>query len=381
MSISDLTCNLHSLPPSLFQLDQYVFSLCFHREGGSFTLGGLDEARLISQYGANYGSKIVWTNSNNQGSFYKVTVHAVSVVGQGSVSSTKVSAMNNGMGTIVDSGTTFTYWPTAVQQDLVTKLKAACGQTNCGSQVSKSGEDLCYAYGEPPNWATWPKMIVSFDGGDVTFDGQSLFYEYQLGSYIYCLGIYSDSGSIIGMSIMKEQMVIFDLTNSKVGWIKATCDFAAAPLPSTSNTSTTSGTTPSTPTTTKSTTAAAVTTVTSSSSLPPVTSSSSGPSSTKGTVTTSKTNPAPTSTLPDLTTGSADYQIQSGQVDLDKVSSTMIGLISFSLVVVILCITFKCCLNWQRNKRLRGYGEMGTDGVAVEGMTPDHERGTAIEMN
>ena len=114
------------------KLERNAFSLCFGHGGGSMALGGsLPAARLVED--------MVFIDLSNRGSFFGVTWLDLRIVAAGgsSGSSSEAGSIKNygaaagGFGnaheTIIDSGTTFTYIPTALQGGFKARWKELTG--------------------------------------------------------------------------------------------------------------------------------------------------------------------------------------------------------------------------------------------------------------
>ena len=126
---------------------------------------------------------IHYVDYSADGSFYKIKVDDVQMNGQ---SLSGWTNMNSGAGSIVDSGTTFTYLPNGnffcfinvtfnfnkfhniilqeLQRAVVAAIKITCGSSNCGTEESHSDESLCYNLGAntpPLTDAVWLVLMYS----------------------------------------------------------------------------------------------------------------------------------------------------------------------------------------------------------------------------
>ena len=255
------------------------------------------------------GENIQYVDFVSDNSFYKVHVDDVQMGGQ---SLHGASSMNQGMGAIVDSGTTFTYLPKTLHTSLLSQIQAQCGDSLCGSIIHITNEDLCYKVGATPITDTlWPSMTIIFNNSPYVMLAPSLFYVNDKSRNIVCLGVYEQgpTGAILGSNSMRDINVIFDLSSMRMGWVKAPCNSDRV-KPGQDNI------------------ASSPATVT--------------PSHDVNVVATA--------------TGSSLILPRADQVNLDVVTSTMMGLIIVGLIVVIgfCCIQFilvRFCRRWKMGAR------------------------------
>jgi hypothetical protein len=138
-------------------------------------------------------------------------------------------------GSILDSGTTFTYLASPVYQSLWNRFEEHCADpAHClGNEVFVPGEShKCYQY-NASEFSTIDEFFDSFPLLIVKIDEEELFWEprqylFAWFNYAddYCLGVYNNGGggSVLGMNFMRGKDVIFDRTNERVGFAEANCD-------------------------------------------------------------------------------------------------------------------------------------------------------------
>ena len=179
------------------EISKEMFSLCLSPVGGELVVGGFDSK--------THKSEIIWTNMQIM-QFYKVFPVSCEIAGQ-------TIATDFGK-TIVDSGTTLTYFPTAFYKALKEQINISC--KNC----VKKGEN-CWNTAEG-----FPDANLKFqDGAVVSWPAKNGYLGFKKGSQSWCY-TFADSESVetvLGASFMINHDVVFDLKNLKIGFANADC--------------------------------------------------------------------------------------------------------------------------------------------------------------
>lgn len=156
------------------EVNSKVFSLCIGEEGGLFSVGGYDQQYHINSLarqplpsamkwfknyflkGSNYNrlttpiqisKEIVWTKIESDVT-YTISLTSISLLG--------TIIVSGGFGnTLVDSGTTYSYFPPAIFQSLTKKIYEICDRNNNLPEDSKAG-----------NCGRGKTDLVCFDFGD-----------------------------------------------------------------------------------------------------------------------------------------------------------------------------------------------------------------------
>ena len=182
------------------RIDKRVFSLCLSKEGGELTVGGHNSDESVLSY---VPLKVEV--------FYTVPLSSVSV---GS------AVLGTMLGTtVIDSGTTLTYFPPEVFHKLVTTIESILAHDQ---SVKKDG-NRCWSVSDK-SLSLFP--IVSFKFGSVSIDWEPEAYLYssRTGSRCYAFGM-SDSSveTILGASFMINKNVVFDLAQGRLGIGRSIC--------------------------------------------------------------------------------------------------------------------------------------------------------------
>jgi hypothetical protein len=208
------------------KLEKNVFSLCLSLQGGAFALGQVDPR-------IHTGGAIAWARMSLTG-FY-----VVQVAGMGLEGSPLTAEGFNSPHTILDSGTTFTYIPSAPYSALRSAIASYCAADRAarckGSVASVSGEPLCYRLTDPAHISTFPSMSFTLtgsgDGGSVVVvvPPQHLFINMGWDQGAYCLSVYDNGhgGGVLGANVMMGHDVIFDMEGAgagpRAGFATSTC--------------------------------------------------------------------------------------------------------------------------------------------------------------
>lgn len=204
-----------------------VFSLCFGMvEGdGALLLGDADVPGSIAlQY-----TPLV--PSATHPFYYNVKMLSLAVDGQ--LLPVSQSLFDQGYGTVLDSGTTFTYMPTPVfrafasaveSYALSRKLKRVPGP-------DPQYEDICF--GDAPAHddlealsKVFPSMEIQFDQGTSLVLGPlNYLFVHTFNSGKYCLGVFDNgrAGTLLGGITFRNVLVQYDRANSRVGFGPAPC--------------------------------------------------------------------------------------------------------------------------------------------------------------
>ncbi|KAG2424657.1 hypothetical protein HXX76_014381 [Chlamydomonas incerta] len=205
-----------------------VFSLCFgYPKDGILLLGDVAMPE---------GTKTVYTPllTNLHLHYYNVKMEGITVDGQ--TLAFDVSVFDRGYGTVLDSGTTFTYLPTDAFKAMAKAV---------GDYVVKKGltstpgadpqyNDICWK-GAPDQFKDLDKYFPPAEfvfGGGAKLTLPPLRYLFLSKPAEYCLGIFDNgnSGALVGGVSVRDVVVTYDRRNSKVGFTTMACADVARKL-------------------------------------------------------------------------------------------------------------------------------------------------------
>jgi len=195
-----------------------IFSMCLATWGGRLTVGGFD-----TSYHAP-GQEVQWTPMR-AAHYYFVFPEGLALAGLDGGQGTVVAMTNGEFGvTIIDSGTTYTYFPGPVFQTLVKDLTSYC-DTHGGCAASREGNEcwrLNDIMGGPDSF---PTIKMNFKGG-AQINWSPYGYLHQRGEQgVWCQTFMENHlyQTVLGISWMIHQDVIFDLQHGRLGVAKANC--------------------------------------------------------------------------------------------------------------------------------------------------------------
>eukprot|EP00887_Chlorella_sp_A99_P005894 scaffold1.g5894.t1 len=207
-----------------------VFSLCFGMvEGdGAMLLG---DAPLPGEVaGALAYTPLVASPSHPF--YYNARLTGLAVGGQRL--GVDASLFDQGYGTVLDSGTTFTYIPSAAFRlfaAAVERHAVARGLRRVDGPETEFN-DVCFG-GAPADHtdveglaSVFPSMGLAFDGGAALELGPlNYLFVHTFGSGKYCLGVFDNgrTGTLLGGITFRNVLVRYDRANRRVGFAPAAC--------------------------------------------------------------------------------------------------------------------------------------------------------------
>jgi len=202
-----------------------MFALCFGRSGGSLSVGGVWQRPMLEDP--------VWVPLVNSPMFYVVAITGLALNG------IPFPASQGPSMPIIDSGSTFTYFPAAAHAATKAAFDVFCSQPgHCQGTKNPPGtpaEDVrdsiaCYA---PPSGITsydhwfasnFPTISIQFGQSSVCIPPTTYFFLSKRDVKSFCVGILKDTKFILGAITMSDFTIIFDHENSRVGFARSNCD-------------------------------------------------------------------------------------------------------------------------------------------------------------
>jgi len=183
-------------------VDSSVFGICLSSEGGRLTVGGTDKT--------NHRGEVQWMKF--PGSKYEAPLKSIEVNGK---------IITGFRRTLVDSGTTFTYFHDTHYMALRSgidehcKKHGGCGKNdkNCFKGLGKDASSL----------SGFPTVKISFEGATLEWHPTEYLYQ-RRGEWCYA---FENDGrtttTTLGASFMLNKDVIFDLAKMRIGMVAAEC--------------------------------------------------------------------------------------------------------------------------------------------------------------
>lgn len=203
-----------------------IFSICFGKEDGYMTIGGYNDTLHLSP--------IKWAGLYDD-TFYSIGVHEI-LVGGIALNLNEDSFSNQyTSGTIIDSGTTFTYLSKKIYEPLWGAFENIClGSEFCdGQTIRMSGEPyMCYFYDHDkyPDiydfFETFPTFTLLVDNINVDWTPENYLFAWSDSPETYCVGIYSSGhgGNVLGGNFMRGMDVVFDRETNQIGFADSACN-------------------------------------------------------------------------------------------------------------------------------------------------------------
>eukprot|EP00930_Biecheleria_cincta_P070422 TRINITY_DN58055_c0_g1_i1.p1 TRINITY_DN58055_c0_g1~~TRINITY_DN58055_c0_g1_i1.p1 ORF type:complete len:484 (-),score=76.98 TRINITY_DN58055_c0_g1_i1:109-1560(-) len=199
-------------------VDSRVFSICLADAGGMLTVGGYNTPNHLNS------SSIQWARMR-AAQYYFVFTKMLEV------EDVMVAADPNEFGaTIIDTGTTLTYFPGIVYDTLVSDLRAYCvGHAGCGAVQT---DERCWKLNDENPDAKpdgFPTLFLHFSSytedevEKVDWPASSFLNKRYDGLWCYTFHEHAESHTILGISWILNKDAIFDIANGRFGIAKAKC--------------------------------------------------------------------------------------------------------------------------------------------------------------
>eukprot|EP00899_Mesostigma_viride_P004461 jgi/Mesvir1/14015/Mv21630-RA.2 len=133
-----------------------------------------------------------------------------------------------GYGTVLDSGTTFSYVPTAVFEPLVQQVRAQIHLPEVEGP-DPMYPDICFGNAGTQDQLeqSFPLLTISFYGNVVVqLQPVDYLFQHAVMPNAYCLGFFDNGrqGTLIGGVAVRNKLVIYDRQNRRIGFTPADCD-------------------------------------------------------------------------------------------------------------------------------------------------------------
>jgi hypothetical protein len=198
-----------------------TFSLCFgYPNGGGMFLGAVPKHYNLSMTYSPLLTNLPWH-------YYNVKVTGVAVSGK--ALPIDMALFDQGYGSVMDSGTTFTYLPTAVFKAFAGAVEAAVLKKGLKrtAGLDPQYDDICWK-NAPTSFealrSVFPTATLELQGGVVL---ELLPHRYLFMAAVgeYCLGMFDnkDHGTLIGSITVRNMLVEYDKGQGRVGFAEMDC--------------------------------------------------------------------------------------------------------------------------------------------------------------
>jgi len=200
-------------------IESKSFSTCFSEKGGSMALGD----------NSSDSSDMKWVPATySRSNWWKVEVTGVRM-GEVKVGG-KMSAWQEGKGTLVDTINTDTFIPAKLAPQFKEAFEKATGMEYIENFGPGQGYDLT-----EEQVKALPSLYFDLNGGDDRVGGTTIEVKpsaytaknsYKNGQYNYRLLLHAadPAGGVLGANTLRNHRVTFDDENSRIGWEATDCD-------------------------------------------------------------------------------------------------------------------------------------------------------------
>lgn len=195
--------------------ETHMFTLCYREGGGIMTLGGVDQRVHLP------GEAVNFAKLSSHNGWFGVTLVEISFEDRNSGQLTSIPITSNHR-SIIDSGTTDTYFPTSISHSVREAFSKLAG-------VAFSNDDTAFS---KTTLDRFPAIIFTFRPHNesdppvkVTMPSTSYVENVGHGKHALRLYLNEPSGFILGANFMMGYNVIFDQDGGRVGFAKSECNF------------------------------------------------------------------------------------------------------------------------------------------------------------
>ena len=220
--IMGLNNNDRSFVSMLYKLkviQNNIFSLCFSHEGGYFSIG-----KIATQHHLSKNISYVNILNRNYGNYF---IHLNHIT----IGDSKI--VFNGKA-FIDSGTTLTYFPNNIFQQIMNNFFKICEKNKkCGNlrRIKELGYCSRIEYQNEMDEIIeegWSTIIFVFDGEEYLLKPKNYYFIYNTDDegLNICLGFEENNRNniLLGTTFMHGHDIIFDKMNYKMGFVEADCN-------------------------------------------------------------------------------------------------------------------------------------------------------------
>ena len=223
MGLANNEYNFVSLMNKVGAIDNNIFGLCFAQIGGYFSIGEINTTF--------HKEEISYVKMERSSLFYNIEMKDILI------NDIKINSFyKRKYQVIIDSGTTISYFPEEVFNEIIEKIKSICNsyenKNACGKYDFDKNLGPCFIFDNRQHmddgvFNYWPNFSFIL--------GNNYNYKWSPEQYVFnesnkkraraCMGFSSQSGKFtMGSTWMIGHEIIFDIKNRKIGIAEAYCD-------------------------------------------------------------------------------------------------------------------------------------------------------------
>ena len=223
MGLANNENNFISIMNKVGALNNSIFGLCLDLRGGYFSIGEINNTF--------HKEKISYVKMERSSMFYSIGINDIFVQNKiiNSFKKTKYQV-------VIDSGTTISYFPKEVFNEIVDVVQKICNsyedKNSCGKYSYDKDLGPCFIFDdiqklEKGVFNYWPNFsfILSNEYNFKWFSKNYFFNDTTKKTVRACMGFNHQLGKFtMGSTWMIGHEIIFDIINRKIGFVEAYCD-------------------------------------------------------------------------------------------------------------------------------------------------------------
>jgi hypothetical protein len=222
MGLAGNEYNFVSIMNKVGAIDNNIFGLCLAQMGGYFSMGEINTTF--------HREKISYVKMEKNSMFYNIGMKAILINGK------NINSFKSHYQIIIDSGTTISYFPKEVFNEIVDITKSICNnyenKNACGKYEYDKDLGPCFTFDNYQKMEDgvlhyWPNFsfILSNNYNFRWNSEQYVFNDSNKKRSRACMGFNQQNGKFtMGSTWMIGHEVIFDIKNKKIGFAEANCD-------------------------------------------------------------------------------------------------------------------------------------------------------------
>lgn len=204
-------------------INNNIFGLCLAQIGGYFSIGEINKTF--------HREDITYLKMEKNSFFYSVKMNNIFI------NNLKISYYDkNKYSLIIDSGTTISYFPEEIFNEMVNKIHTICNsyenKNGCGIYEYDKDFGPCFSFEskekmEEGIYYYWPNITFILEDYNYKWTPDEYFFNAtNKMKIIGCMGFNKGNGRrfTMGSTWMIGHEIIFDRTNNKIGVVEANCD-------------------------------------------------------------------------------------------------------------------------------------------------------------
>ena len=222
MGLANNDSNFINVLNKVGAINNSIFGLCLAQMGGYFSIGEINTTF--------HRQNITYLNMEKNSVFYSISMNNIYING------IKLNKFKKGRyPLIIDSGTTLSYFPDEIFNELVSNVKSICNsygnKNGCGKYEYDKDFGPCFIFDSTEKmdeaiYQYWPNISFILDNYEYKWTpDEYIFNDTNKNRVRGCMGFNEGSGRFtFGSTWMIGHEIIFDRKNNRIGIVEANCD-------------------------------------------------------------------------------------------------------------------------------------------------------------